>query len=81
MQESRAQAYIKKAEGEVAVLRNEFDRWDNIPPADETTYELGTCDAQLVVERTVSFCSSLQLLSTCPKLFIHAFGTRMNMTS
>lgn len=39
-EESRAQAYIKKAEGEVAALRNEFDRWDNIPPADETTYEL-----------------------------------------
>ena len=67
MQESRAQAYIKKAEGEVAVLRNEFDRWDNIPPADETTYELGTCDAQLVVERTVSFCSVL--VCSC---FLHA---------
>ena len=50
MQESRAQVYIKKAEGEVAALRNEFDRWDNIPPSDEVTYELGRRGARLVVE-------------------------------
>ena len=41
IQEKRAQEFIKLAEGEVENLRKEFDRWDNVPPADEVTYELG----------------------------------------
>jgi hypothetical protein len=41
-EEKRAQEFIKLAEGEVEILRKEFDRWDNVPPADETTYELAS---------------------------------------
>lgn len=41
LQEKRAEEFIKLAEGEVENLRKEFSRWDNVPPADETTYELG----------------------------------------
>jgi len=41
-EEKRAQEYIKLAEGEVETLRKEFTRWDNVPPADETTYELAS---------------------------------------
>lgn len=40
-QEKRAQDFIKIAEAEVEKLRSEFERWDNVPPADEVTYELG----------------------------------------
>jgi len=39
-EEKRAQEYVKLADGEVEKLRKEFDRWDNVPPADEVTYEL-----------------------------------------
>jgi len=41
-EEKRAQEFIKLAEGEVEKLRKEFDRWDNVPPADEVTYELAS---------------------------------------
>jgi hypothetical protein len=41
VQEKRAQEFVKLAESEVQNLRKEFDRWDNVPPADEVTYELG----------------------------------------
>ena len=47
MQEKRAQEFIKLAEAEVEKLRKEFDRWDNVPPADEVTYELGTMTCQI----------------------------------
>lgn len=40
-EEKRAQDFIKLAEGEVEKLQKEFLRWDNVPPADEVTYELG----------------------------------------
>ncbi|CAF3178177.1 unnamed protein product [Rotaria socialis] len=41
-EEKRAQEFVKLAEGEVEVLRKEFNRWDNVPPADEITYELAS---------------------------------------
>lgn len=41
-EEKRAQEFIQFAENEVKNLRKEFDRWDNVPPADEVTYELAT---------------------------------------
>lgn len=41
-EEKRAQEFIKLAEAEVEKLRKEFDRWDNVPPADEVTYELAS---------------------------------------
>jgi len=41
-EEQRAQSFIKLAEGEVENLRKEFGRWDNVPPADEVTYELAS---------------------------------------
>ncbi|CAF0890255.1 unnamed protein product [Adineta ricciae] len=41
-EEKRAQEFVKLAEGEVEKLRKEFDRWDNVPPADEVTYELAS---------------------------------------
>ncbi|CAF2803350.1 unnamed protein product [Rotaria sp. Silwood2] len=40
-EEQRAQEFINLAEGEIENLIKEFDRWDNVPPAEEVTYELG----------------------------------------
>lgn len=41
-EQKRAQEFIKLAEAEVEKLHAEFDRWDNVPPYDEVTYELAS---------------------------------------
>jgi hypothetical protein len=50
------------AEKEVETLRKEFDRWDNVPPADEVTYELGMFLSNLIENYFIdspSFCSNI----------------------
>jgi hypothetical protein len=43
------------AEGEVEKLHLEFERWDNVPPADEVTYELGMFILNLISNQLIVF--------------------------
>jgi len=49
------------AEGEVEKLRKEFDRWDNVPPADEVTYELGMFILNFIENKLIIFLFSFLL--------------------
>lgn len=42
LKQKRAQDFINVAESEIKQLKTEFERWDNVPPADQVTSELST---------------------------------------